>query len=280
MNHTEGKTMFNPKLCMTVVKQRGAGAPFLYGGNLIKGIEAAGEFGYDCVELHVRAPEELELQKLEQALDRTGLCVSALGTGRAYVDDGLSLIDSQTRELALQRLKGFLDAASVLGAKVIVGCLRGNIPSPEQKKECLDRLAEAMARADLYALERGVTLLLEPINRYENNYLCSVGDAADFIRSAGLTSTGILADTFHMNIEERDPVSALFDNADLIQYIHAADSNRLYPGGGHTDFPALFAALKQSGYKGEISAECLPLPSDELAATRWLQNMKGYLSNL
>ena len=272
--------MFQPKLCMTVVKQRGAGAPFLYGGNLIKGIEAAGEFGYDCVELHVRAPEELELQKLEQALDKIGLRVSALGTGRAYVDDGLSLIDPQTRELALQRLKGFLDAASVLGAKVIVGCLRGNVPSPEQKQESLELLAEALARADLYALERGVTLLLEPINRYENNYLCSVGDAADFIRSAGLASTGILADTFHMNIEERDLVSAILDNAGLIQYVHAADSNRLYPGGGHTDFPALFAALKQSGYKGEISAECLPLPSDELAAKRWLQNMKGYLSNL
>ncbi|MEN6340214.1 MAG: sugar phosphate isomerase/epimerase family protein [Clostridiaceae bacterium] len=272
--------MFEPKLCMTVVKQRGAGAPFLYGGNLVKGIEAAGEFGYDCVELHVRAPEELEMQLLRKTLSAAGLRVSALGTGRAYVDDGLSLIDPNTRELALKRLKGFLDAASLLGAKVIVGCLRGNVPAPQQQQECLTLLAEAMLRADAYAASCGVTMLLEPINRYENNYLCSIYDAADFIRWAGLRSTGILADTFHMNIEERDPVSAILDNADLIRYIHAADSNRLYPGGGHTDFPALMSALKSVDYTGEISAECLPLPTDELAAERWLQNMKGYLASI
>lgn len=272
--------MFRPKLCMTVVKQRGYGAPFLYGGNLSEGIAAAQDFGYDCVELHVRAPEELELQTLRKALNQNGMTVSALGTGRVYVDDGLSLIDLETREQALRRLSGFIDAAAVLGAKVIIGCMRGNVPSPEKDEESLMMLGEAMLRADEYAASKGVTLLLEAINRYENNYLCSVYDIADFIRANELTNTGILADLFHMNIEERDMIAAIRDNIDLIQYVHAADSNRLYPGGGHTDVPVVLAALKAGGFKGEISAECLPIPNDETASALWIENMKGYLSEL
>lgn len=272
--------MFCPNLCMTVVKQRGYGAPFLYGGNLAEGIAAAKDFGYDCVELHVRAPEELELSTLRKALDKYRMKVSALGTGRVYVDDGLSLIDPDTREQALQRLDGFIDAAAVLGAKVIIGCMRGNVPAPEKGEESLLLLGEAMLRADDYAAGQGVTLLLEAINRYENNYLCSVYDAADFIRANGLTSTGILADLFHMNIEERDMVAAIRENIDLIQYVHAADSNRMYPGAGHTDIPAVLATLKAEGFDGEISAECLPIPNDETAAALWLENMKGYFAEL
>jgi sugar phosphate isomerase/epimerase len=265
---------------MSVVKQRGYGAPFLHGGKLSEGIAAAKDFGYDCVELHVRAPEELELQTLCKTLIESGMTVGALGTGRVYVDDGLSLIDPETREQALRRLAGFIDAAAVLGAKVIIGCMRGNVPSPEKNEESLLLLGEAMLRADEYAAGKDVMLLLEAINRYENNYLCSVYDVADFIRANELTSTGILADMFHMNIEEKDMVAAIRDNIELIQYVHAADSNRLYPGAGHTDVPAILAALKAGGFKGEISAECLPIPNDETAAALWLENMKGYLSEL
>lgn len=272
--------MFAPRLCMSVVKQRGCGAPFLYGGNLTEGIAAARDFGYDCVELHVRAPEELELVRLQTALDESGMAVGALGTGRVYVDDGLSLIDPETRDEALRRLSGFIDAAATLRAKVIIGCMRGNVPAPDRLQECLGLLGEAMRRADAYANERGVTLLLEAINRYENNYLCSVYDAAAFIRNTGLLSTGILADTFHMNIEERDLATAIRENVGLIRYVHAADSNRQYPGAGHTDFVSIFAALKAGGFDGEISAECLPVPNDETAAVLWLENMKGYLAAL
>lgn len=271
--------MFSPTLCMTIVKQRGKGAPFLYGGDLVDGLAVAARLGYGGVELHVRAPQELELERLKPSLRESGLRVCALGTGRAYVDDGLSLIDPATREEALRRLKGFIDAAQGLGAKVIVGCMRGNVPEEGSAGESLRLLGEAMRSADGYAAQKGVTLLIEPINRYENNYLCSVYDAAALIRKHSLVSTGILADLFHMNIEERDPVGAIAEHISLISYVHAADSNRMYPGGGHTDFPAVLRALRSGGFSGEISAECLPLPDDETAAAQWLINMKGLLAN-
>lgn len=274
------KSRFSPNLCLTIVRLRGPGAPFLFEGSPAQGIEAAIRFGYDGIEAHVRAPEELELPRLKAAMRGSSIRVAALGTGRAYVDDGLSLIDPATRGAALARLKGFLDVAGELGAKVIVGCLRGNIPGPSEREQSLLLLGEAMRAADAYAAQTGATLLLEPINRYENNYLCRILDAAEFIRNNALGSTGILADAFHMNIEEQNPLEALKNHLPLIAYFHAADSNRLYPGGGHTDFKSLLAALKEGGFSGEISAECLPLPDGETAASRWLSSMKGYLGSL
>lgn len=274
--------MFNPGLCMTLVKQRGHMAPFLHGGDLCAGIATARAFGYDCVEIHVRAPEELDLPALKEALLREDMLVSALGTGRAYVDDKLSLIDpdEQARRKALTRLHGFIDAAAELHAMVIIGCLRGNVPSPGREQESLHLLGEAMQKADAYASARSVSLVLEAINRYENNYLCSIYEVAAFIEKNKLRNTGILADTFHMNIEERDIVPAFSDNMRYIRYVHAADSNRRYPGGGHTDFPAILKALKDGGYQGNISAEILPLPDDDAAAKLWLAHMKGYLLNV
>jgi len=272
--------MFAPGLCMTLARRRGQDAPFLYGGDLCAGIAAAKGLGYDGVELHVRAPEELDLPALQDALREAGMRAGALGTGRAYVDDGLSLIDPDTQEQALGRLKGFIDAGAALGAVVIIGCLRGNIPSPGERGRCLSLLARAMREADGYAAERGATLALEAINRYENNYLCSVYEAAAFVRETGLSRTGILADAFHMNIEERSVVSAFEDNIELIRYVHAADSNRRFPGAGHTDFFAILSALRRGNYRGDIGAECLPLPDDGTASALWLQNMKGYLARL
>ncbi len=272
--------MFSPTLCMTVVKQRGKGAPFLYGGDLIEGLAVAARLGYSGAELHVRAPQELELERLKPRLKESGLRICALGTGRVYVDDGLSLIDPAMRSDALTRLKGFIDAAQELGAKVIVGCMRGNVPDGGTVEESLRLLGASMREADSYAAQKGVTILIEPINRYENNYLCSIYDAAAFIRENSLVSTKIIADLFHMNIEEHDPIRAIADHVPLISYVHAADSNRMYPGGGHTDFSAALRALRSGGFAGEISAECLPLPDDETAATAWLTNMKGLLETL
>jgi sugar phosphate isomerase/epimerase len=83
-----------------------------------------------------------------------------------------------------------------------------------------------------------------------------------------------------MNIEEASIQGAIQDNLPLISYVHAADSNRLYPGGGHTDVPAVLALLKEGGFSGEISAECLPLPDDGTAAYAMAAKYEGYLNAL
>lgn len=273
---------FAPRLCLTLTREIIGSAPFLCEGDFCAGVRQAKAYGYNCVEIHVANPDELALERLMPTLRETGMAVSALGTGRVYVNDGLSLIDGDpaVRAAALERLLRFIDAAEALRCVVIIGCLRGNIPAAEQAAECLSRLAESVREADAYAKKRGVTIVFEPINRYENNFLCTAREIVAFIEENRLESTRILLDAFHMNIEEADPVETVERYAPYVAYFHAADSNRLTPGEGHLNFRALFGALAASGYQGDISAECLPRPTKEQAAKNWIQNVKSLLASL
>ncbi|MEA5048103.1 MAG: tagaturonate epimerase family protein [Eubacteriales bacterium] len=277
-----GKTTFYPKLSLTMTPKIIGSAPFLYEGDFREGIRYANGLGYDCVEIHVAKPGELDLERLQETLKETGTSVSALGTGRVYVNDGLSLIDDipEVRQSAINRLRQFLDAASLLKCIVIIGCVRGNVPDMRQYSLYLDRFAEGMRKLDAYASKKSVTMVLEPINRYENNFLCNVSECAEFIGQNALTHTKILLDTFHMNIEEADFSQCVGIYAPYIAYVHAADSNRLVPGKGHIDFVKLLQILFDAGYKGVVSAELLPFPTKDDAAHAWLRSMRAILERL
>lgn len=264
---------------MTITDHIYGSAPFVYEGDLAQGAAQAAELGYDGVELHIANPAEVDVPSLEAALRASGLQLTAIGTGRAYVNDGLSLTDADEgrRRAAVRRMEGFLALAGRFQAKIIVGCMRGNLSSPQELPAALDRLRDAMERLDRAAGDAGVSIVFEPINRYENNFLCTMGDISAFIRQCGLRNTGLLADTFHMNIEEADLFASIRDCAAEIQYVHAADSNRRYPGQGHLPFPALLRALRDAGYDGVISAECLPWPSKREAAEGWIRSMRELL---
>lgn len=264
---------------LTLIHKIIGSAPFLYEGSFPDGIAYARRTGYDCVEIHATSADELKDSSLYEALEASGIQVSALGTGRLYVNAGLSLTspDPDNRAEAIRQLKEFIDAAKKLRCLVILGCVRGNIPSPKDRPEVMRLLGESMKKLDEYAREHSVTMVFEPINRYENNYLCTTYEIADFIHGNGLTNTKMMIDTFHMNIEETDIRQAIIDNIQDIAYAHFADSNRLYPGRGHMDFPMILETLLSNGYNGVISAECLPLPSKEEAAEGWLASVKELL---
>ncbi len=274
--------MFRPRLCLTMVTQIIGSAPFLYEGSFPEGIALARQYGYDCVEIHVADPDELNISELKAALLENKISVSALGTGRAYVNDGLSLIDDREniRRGALERLLKFIDFAEILNCVVIVGCIRGNIPDRGLYGKYEERLGNVLKIADEYASGKGVTIVIEPINRYENNYLCNTYEISDFIKKYNFSNVKILVDTFHMNIEEKDFCKTIKDNISNIAYVHFADSNRWFPNNGHIDFLSILRTLKESGYKGDISAECLPLPTKEDASRGWISALKDMLEVL
>lgn len=267
--------MTNP-LSLTVTEKIIGNAPLLYEGDFAKGVLYAKTLGYDCVEIHISDPGKLDMEHLKSALSNRNMSVSAIGTGKAYVEEGLSLssADSHLRLCAVERLKHFIDCAYELNCSVIIGCIRGNVTSSNTLLAAMSFLCQSMQELDIYASSAGVTLLFEPINRYENNFLCSVDEVSSFIRSNLFTSTKLLIDTFHMNIEDRDICRTILENADLIHYAHFADSNRRLPGAGHIDFKKIIATLKEVQYNGIISAECLPLPSKEQAAEQWIYAVK------
>ena len=158
--------------------------------------------------------------------------------------------------------------------------MRGNIASDAQLPDALQRLKASMTELDSYAGSRGVNIVFEPINRYENNFLCGMEEISRFIRASGLKHTGLLIDTFHMNIEEPDLLESIRICAPEIQYVHLADSNRRYPGAGHSDLRGVLETLKQIGYTGTLSAEILPWPTGEEAAACWLASTRNLLKDL
>jgi sugar phosphate isomerase/epimerase len=101
----------------------------------------------------------------------------------------------------------------------------------------------------------GCPIFLEPLNRYEAHVVNRIADGVAFSDAVG-PEIGVMADFFHMNIEEADIPASIRAGGDHIVYVHVADSNRRQPGHGHTDFTPGFAALKEIGYDGFLGLEC------------------------
>jgi len=127
-----------------------------------------------------------------------------------------------------------------------------------------------------YAEPKGVTLILEPVNRYEIDYVNSVEEGVRLLTKAGIHNLKLMPDVFHMNIEDAKIGATLEKYIDLIGYVHLADSNRHAPGDGHLDFDDVFSALKRAKYDGWCSVEILPFPDPDTAAQRAIRYVEKY----
>ncbi|HOO55865.1 MAG TPA: 5-keto-L-gluconate epimerase [bacterium] len=234
--------------------------------------------GYDGVELNVKNPAMVDRDEIVSLLDRYGLVCPAVGTGRAFGEEGLcfSSPDESNRKAAVQRIRSQVDFAGSLGAKVIIGLILGKNPvTAESEQWAVDCLAECGAYAD----EKGVDMVLEPINRYETSFIINVDTCLRFLDSVGHESCKVLLDTFHMNIEEPSIIDSIKKAGKRIGHVHVADSNRWYPGAGHTDFKSIVAALRDAGYDGFLSAEILPQPDPETAARETVKYLRPVIED-
>ena len=116
------------------------------------------------------------------------------------------------------------------------------------------------------ATASGVQVVLEPINRYETDFVQTAEEGLMLIDEIGSPALSLLLDCFHMNLEERDLAATVRSVGDRLGYVHLADSNRRAPGQGHIGFGEIFEALDDVGYAGPLVAEILPLPYDATAA--------------
>ena len=265
------------KLSATLAAELNPSSPVIMAGNPAEQIALASKLGYDAIELHWADPAQIPLREIASACKENQMELSAFATGRAYVQEGLSLIheESSIRTAAIKRLKEFVDAASPYEATVIIGCIRGNLASEAARPSSLERLAASTRIIVEYAETRNVGIVFEAINRFENNYLNTAQETSAFIKENNLPNTKILLDTFHMNIEDADMEKSILDCGDLIGYIHVADSNRHYAGAGHIDLKQIINSLSKVDYSGFISAECLPLPNSSTALEGWIQGVKN-----
>jgi sugar phosphate isomerase/epimerase len=243
-------------------------------------IRLAGALGYDGVELAIRDPSLLDATEVAQLIRSLGLQVAAVGTGQAFLQEGLTLTseDPSVRSRAIERLEHHLTFAASLGAPVIVGLMYGRLAGGRSATDA--RLVSAFEQLLPYAERTGMRLLLEPINRYETDYLNTIDQVLAVIERVHSPALGVLADLFHMNIEEASINVALRRGATRLGHVHVADSNRQAPGRGHLDFAGILSVLTDVGYQGYLSAEILPLPDPESAAKLTLQYLRPLLTRV
>ncbi|GAA0895675.1 hypothetical protein GCM10009558_109390 [Virgisporangium aurantiacum] len=125
---------------------------------------------------------------------------------------------------------------------------------PRSAADDREVLLEALSELGAHALAEGVELYLEPLNRYEDHMVNRLDQAVELVRAVGNGHVKVVADTFHMNIEEDDPAAALRAAAPYLGHVQVSDSNRLQPGAGHLNWAAVLAALED--YDGYLAVEC------------------------
>ena len=133
--------------------------------------------------------------------------------------------------------------------------------SPLDNETVTGWLYKCLKECESTAIECGTKLAVEAINRYETQSLNTAKSVISLIDKAELRASGLLLDTFHMNIEERSIETTISNSLSRLLHFHIADSNRWPPGNGHLTIDAFLIQLNDSGYDGWVSAEALPKPS-------------------
>lgn len=257
--------------------ERSSFGPLLFAGDLYRGMEYIQHLGYSGVELSLLDSTKVDRDRIMKALERLKLKVFAIATGQTYLTDGYSIYGETeaASQRAVERICGHIDFAQELGSKVILGGVRGKLTGPREGHEALlARGEKAMSECVQYAEEKGVELLLEPINRYETNVVNTLDEGISLITKLDSKALKLLPDTFHMNIEEGDMSMSIMQAAGLVGYIHFADSNRWAPGFGHIPFGSILHSLDAIEYRGPIGIEILPRPDSETAAAQAIERVR------
>jgi len=217
------------------------------------------ELGFDGCEIPLLAEqiERIDLDGLRAMLDDLGLFRVA-GTG---IPEHLSTVseDPGVRRQGIRFLKRCVDAAARLGAELLTGALYAPFGvrsaaggrTAEQRRRSVDSLREACD----YARERGITLGLEPLNRYEHYFLNTAAEAVSLIREVDAANLKVHLDTYHMNIEEKSFHDAVVSARGFLEHVHASENDRSTPGTGLVDWDGLFRGLAEIGYGGRMVVE-------------------------
>jgi sugar phosphate isomerase/epimerase len=271
------------KIAMTAALEASKRAPILFRGEMEAAFALAARLGYDGLEIHLLNPKDIDRAAVNELRSRHGLFIPTLGTGMAAGMEGLTFSDSdpEVRARAVERIRRQIDLAADLHSGVTIGLIYGSLgEDPARREEKKEAAIGCLKECCRYAERKGVILFLEAINRYEMDQLCTLEEALERVRRIGSGSLKLLADTFHMNIEEADLLGSLRRAAEHLGHVHLSDSNRQAPGHGHLDTAAVLKTLKEIRFRGCLSFEILPLPDPESAARDAIAHVKGLLDNL
>jgi D-psicose/D-tagatose/L-ribulose 3-epimerase len=224
--------------------------------------------GYDGVEIPIFEGAPDHYAELGRELDRLGLDRTAIGVIPSVEMNPIGA-DAAQREAALKHMTWILECAGALGATILAGPLHSTLGhfsgEPATEAEIARGIAFHRASGDM-AEKHGLTLALEAINRFECYFVNTMGDLSAYLDRVDHPNISGMYDTFHANIEEKDPIAAIKALGRHLSHVHVSENDRGTPGRGHIDFKTTFKALKAAGYDDWITIEAFGRALPPLAA--------------
>lgn len=243
----------------------------LWGGDLTDALlpvfEKLKAMGYDGVELPIFDPNPDKFAQWGKRLNEIGLertCV----TIRGAADNPISP-DANARAAGVAAMKKTLECCQAAGAKTLcgpyhsaIGEFSGQGPTPDEWKWGVDSMRQNAENA----AKSGVMLGVEYLNRFECYFLNSAADTVRFVRDVDHPNCRMMYDTFHANIEEKNPAEAIRTCAPYTIHVHISENDRSTPGEGNIPWAETFKTLKETGYDGWMVIEAFGLALPEIAA--------------
>jgi sugar phosphate isomerase/epimerase len=232
------------------------------GATLIEKWELLASLGFDGIELHGHGEFKFRERLPElRAAQRAGVIMP---TVCVIMDHFIGDFDPAKRRDAIENMKSLLSVIADIGGYGAItpaafGLFSRALPPfqpPRSAQDDREVLIEGLHELGEHAAREGVLVLLEPLNRYEDHMLHTLQQASDLCAAVGLAAVKVMGDFFHMSIEEQDLAASIGQAGQALAHMHLADSNRLQPGMGHTDFRPALAALEQIGFGGYMALEC------------------------
>lgn len=234
----------------------------LEGSNLIEKYEFVQACGFDGIELLGRGDGIFaeRAQELKDARAAGVIMPSVCVAMDHFIGDFDPARRRDAREQMKLLLSGIVDAggygAITPNAFALFSRKLPPYAPPRADNDSREILLQALAELGEHAVQAGAVLLLEPLNRYEDFMVNTLADAVALVEEVGSPGVAVIADTFHMSVEEADIPLAIRTAGEHIRHVQLGDSNRLEPGAGHYDWPATLEALDDIGYGGWLAMEC------------------------
>jgi D-psicose/D-tagatose/L-ribulose 3-epimerase len=216
------------------------------------------KMGFDLFEFGIESTSDLDYAKAAGVARDNGLAVSvcaAMGPDRDLIHP-----DESIRRNGMEYVRHCIDAARTLGAANVVGPLYSAVgrtwqSTEDERRRDTDLLVEQLRQLSKQAGDAGVTLCVEPLNRFETSFLNLSHQAVEVVDRVGSPACGILLDTFHMNIEEKSIGEAIRAAGKRLKHFHGCENDRGAPGSGHVPWDEVKDGLKAVGYDGPVVIE-------------------------
>ncbi len=231
-------------------------------------IDKVADFGFDLIEICVEDPQTIDVAAIVARLEKTGIKATICGAFGPSRD--ISSDDESVRRQGLAYIQTCIDIAAAVGSQIVAGPMysavgKTRLLSPAEREHQWALSVESMKAASDMAAAKHVKLAVEPLNRFETDLLNTVEQALDWLGRIGRENVGLLVDTFHMNIEERDIPAAIRMAGPKIFHFHGCANDRGAPGKDHLPWPAIVAALHEIAYSGATVIEAFTPEVREIA---------------